>query len=58
MMKYLLFILLGISSSFADFDMGKAVDEGVSTGLGAVGGWLVLGILIAFAFAIINKGRK
>ena len=58
MMNYLLFILLGISSSFAGFDMGKAVDEGVSTGLGAVGGWLVLGIFIAFVFAFITKGRK
>ena len=58
MKKYLFFILLGISSSFAGFDMGKAVDDGASSGLGAIGGWLVLGILIAFVFAIINKGRK
>ena len=58
MKKNLLFILLGISSSFAGIDMGKAVDKGVSSGLDAVGGWLVLGILIAFVFAIINKGRK
>ena len=58
MMKYLFYILFGISSSFAGFDTGKAVNEGVSTGLGSVGGWLVLGILIAFVFAFINKGRK
>ncbi|WP_173353821.1 hypothetical protein [Fibrobacter sp.] len=58
MKKTLPLILSIISFAFAKFDAGKAVNEGVSTGLDMVGGFLILSIIIAFAFAIISKGRK
>ncbi len=58
-MKTTLPLILSIASfAFAKFDAGKAVNEGVSTGLDMVGGFLILSIIIAFAFAIISKGRK
>ena len=57
-MKILMFVLSVTSISFANFDIAKAGNEGISAGLSSVGGWLVLGVLIAIVFAVITRGRK
>ena len=59
MLKSLTFFVLSLLSiSYAKFDVGAAAAQGASNGLGAVGGWLILGILIAFAFAFITRNKK
>ncbi len=57
-MKIIIAFLLSTVVANANVDMGKAAAEGASAGLGAVGGWLVLGVLIAMVFALITRGRK
>lgn len=51
-------LLLATIFANANVDMGKAVAEGASSGLDAIGGWLFLGIIIAIIFALITRGRK
>ena len=57
MKRIILLVLSVLASSYANFDMDKAIQQGVEHGLGMVGGWLVLGVLIAVVFAFINRKK-
>lgn len=53
-----IFLLSLLAISYAKFDVGAAAAQGARDGLSVVGGWLILGVLIAFAFAFITRKKK
>lgn len=51
-------ILALVAISYAEFNLGEAVNKGFESAGNSIGGWLLLGIIVALVFVFLTRKKK